>query len=234
MNIKTLLFLFASCFLMLSIACSSEYTCSDLEQNQGEIGIDCGGPCPPCTNTASCSDGVQNGGELGVDCGGPCPDACETVASCFDGIQNQGEEGIDCGGPCPTACEGTDGSTDGTGGTDDATFTATITPGDIDFTAMDIEAVFAADVLGITGSTDEITITIVYVGTPELGTFPFDLTSPGSYGNVNGSAVTSNNGSITFTEVAGTTVSGTFTFTGLDIVGGGDTTISGAFDSVSY
>jgi hypothetical protein len=49
----------------------------------------------------TCSDGIQNQGETGVDCGGPCP-ACPPP-SCVDGIQNQGELGIDCGGPCP-AC----------------------------------------------------------------------------------------------------------------------------------
>lgn len=72
-------------------------TCKDGIQNNGETGVDCGGPCPPCP---TCSDGIQNQGETGVDCGGPCP-AC---ATCSDCIQNQGETGIDCGGPCP-ACE---------------------------------------------------------------------------------------------------------------------------------
>ncbi len=68
-------------------------TCSDGIQNQGETGIDCGGPCTAC---ATCDDGIQNQGETGVDCGGPCT-ACPT---CDDGIQNQGETGVDCGGPC--------------------------------------------------------------------------------------------------------------------------------------
>jgi hypothetical protein len=68
-------------------------TCSDGIQNQGEIGVDCGGPCDACI---TCSDGIQNQGETGVDCGGPC-DPCPT---CSDGIQNQGETGVDCGGPC--------------------------------------------------------------------------------------------------------------------------------------
>ena len=68
-------------------------TCNDGIQNQGETGIDCGGPCAACP---SCNDGIQNQGETGVDCGGPCA-ACPT---CNDGIQNQGETGIDCGGPC--------------------------------------------------------------------------------------------------------------------------------------
>jgi hypothetical protein len=44
-------------------------TCSDGIQNQGETGVDCGGPCAAC---ATCSDGIQNQGETGVDCGGPC------------------------------------------------------------------------------------------------------------------------------------------------------------------
>ncbi len=44
-------------------------TCSDGIQNQGETGIDCGGPCAACP---TCNDGIQNQGETGVDCGGPC------------------------------------------------------------------------------------------------------------------------------------------------------------------
>jgi len=71
-------------------------TCNDGIQNQGEAGVDCGGPCTAC---ASCNDGIQNQGETGVDCGGPCS-ACP---SCNDGVQNQGETGVDCGGPC-SAC----------------------------------------------------------------------------------------------------------------------------------
>ena len=50
----------------------------------------------------TCSDGIQNQGETGIDCGGPCPAICPPP-SCVDGVQNQGETGIDCGGPCP-AC----------------------------------------------------------------------------------------------------------------------------------
>jgi hypothetical protein len=48
-------------------------------------------------NTGTCSDGVKNQGEQGIDCGGPCPGACP---SCADGIMNQGETAVDCGGPC--------------------------------------------------------------------------------------------------------------------------------------
>jgi hypothetical protein len=95
------------CFFIAGQAGSSSCeplvpTCEDGIQNQGEEGIDCGGPCAPCP---TCDDGIQNQGETGVDCGGPCT-PCPT---CDDGIQNQGEEGIDCGGPCapcpPPACD---------------------------------------------------------------------------------------------------------------------------------
>ena len=58
-------------------------TCSDGIQNQGETGIDCGGPCTAC---ASCSDGIQNQGETGIDCGGPCsPCAVATMSATIDG-----------------------------------------------------------------------------------------------------------------------------------------------------
>ncbi len=89
----------------------STATCNDGVQNQGETGIDCGGPCSAC---ATCNDGVQNQGETGVDCGGPCS-AC---ATCNDGIQNQGETGVDCGGPC-SPC-----NTGGGGGNGCVTFDA--------------------------------------------------------------------------------------------------------------
>ncbi len=55
-------------------------TCSDQVQNQGETGVDCGGPCGACL---TCSDGLQNQGETGVDCGGPCAtcgSSCQSVA----------------------------------------------------------------------------------------------------------------------------------------------------------
>lgn len=48
-------------------------TCSDGTQNQGEIGIDCGGPCPACMTPSTCNNGFQDGLETGTDCGGTCP-----------------------------------------------------------------------------------------------------------------------------------------------------------------
>ncbi|MFC1691101.1 hypothetical protein ACFL0W_02865 [Nanoarchaeota archaeon] len=80
-------------------------TCSDGIRNQGESGIDCGGPCTACP---SCSDGRQNchdgSCEEGTDCGGPCAVNCGPKPSCDDGIQNGYESGIDCGGSC-RSCE---------------------------------------------------------------------------------------------------------------------------------
>jgi|GEM_PF-7088272 len=93
-------------------------TCKNQKQDPGEKGVDCGGPCVPCTPT--CKDGNQNGTETGKDCGGPCTPCanckdgqmngtetgidcggtCEPCATCNDKQQNQGESGIDCGGPC--------------------------------------------------------------------------------------------------------------------------------------
>jgi len=50
-------------------------TCSDSVQNQGEAGVDCGGPCAVC-RTGTCSDGIQNQGEAGIDCGGGACAVC--------------------------------------------------------------------------------------------------------------------------------------------------------------
>ena len=83
--------------LLLFFNCKPDPSCTDAKQNQGESGVDCGGPCIPC---GTCSDGVQNQNETAVDCGGVCS-VCKT---CSDGIQNQGETDVDCGGPC-AACK---------------------------------------------------------------------------------------------------------------------------------
>lgn len=53
-------------------------TCFDNIQNQGETGIDCGGPCQACE---TCFDNIQNQNETGVDCGGVCA-PCPTPESC--------------------------------------------------------------------------------------------------------------------------------------------------------
>lgn len=139
-------------------------TCSDGAQNQGEAGIDCGGPCAAC---ATCSDGIQNQGETGIDCGGPCP-ACAT-ATCSDGIQNQGETGIDCGGPCPATCAG--GSCDDVFG---ATGFYATAPGGLEWTSqfwsgsahgVPFGSPDPADPLGLANARGQGTITVNGDGT---------------------------------------------------------------------
>lgn len=111
--------------------CTYIPTCRDRIRNQGEEGVDCGGPCPPCPG---CRDSILNQQEEKTgqimsadekdrsDCGGPfcpvcptcqdnkrnqgeegidCGGPCKSCATCNDGIRNQGEQNIDCGGPCP-------------------------------------------------------------------------------------------------------------------------------------
>jgi hypothetical protein len=77
---------------------SAEATCFDGIKNEGEIGIDCGGPCKTC---AGCGDGKKNQDEKGIDCGGPCKTDC--CANGFRDIELE-ETGVDCGGQCK-ACK---------------------------------------------------------------------------------------------------------------------------------
>lgn len=53
-------------------------TCYDNIQNQGETGVDCGGPCTACE---TCYDNIQNGDETGIDCGGSCA-PCAVPENC--------------------------------------------------------------------------------------------------------------------------------------------------------
>lgn len=69
--------------------------CGDCDQ--GYDCVDATGECQPAAAQETCTDGIKNQGESGVDCGGPCP-ACP--ATCKDNIQNQNEVRPDCGGPC--------------------------------------------------------------------------------------------------------------------------------------
>ncbi|MFT5973598.1 MAG: hypothetical protein ACI9A8_002369, partial [Cryomorphaceae bacterium] len=86
-RILRLLFIAASVAFALS-SCRNEDnriepTCFDEVKNQGEVGIDCGGPCPDCLPT--CDDRVLNGTEQFIDCGG---EDCVPCATCEDNIQN--------------------------------------------------------------------------------------------------------------------------------------------------
>jgi hypothetical protein len=71
--------------------CTDKNNCGTTKYKPSEI--------QQCEYIPTCFDGIKNQGEEGVDCGGPCP-PCEVIPTCFDGIKNQGEEGVDCGGPC--------------------------------------------------------------------------------------------------------------------------------------
>src|SRR3989344_885682 len=59
------------CFFVQNPSCTDGVkNCHD---NSCELLIDCGGTCGAC---ATCSDKKQNQGEQGIDCGGPCPGIC--------------------------------------------------------------------------------------------------------------------------------------------------------------
>ena len=86
-------------------ACATKAaTCSDGLQNQGETGVDCGGPCQACPMMMGCSDGVCNGGETCSSCPQDC-DACPPT--CPDGQCNGGESCATCPQDCGAcACGG--------------------------------------------------------------------------------------------------------------------------------
>ena len=75
--------------------------CDDGQQNFGEAGVDCGGPCPGCPDGTTCS---QNGDcASGMCLETPFGSTC-VESSCSDSIQDDGEAGIDCGGVVPQMC----------------------------------------------------------------------------------------------------------------------------------
>ncbi|MEY3236812.1 MAG: hypothetical protein RI883_913, partial [Bacteroidota bacterium] len=89
-----------SCHTTTLAFVGSSGTCIDGIQNQGETGIDCGGPCVACPN---CYNGIMDGNETGIDCGPSCPLPCH----CSDGVLSGNETAVDCGGscgPCPVPC----------------------------------------------------------------------------------------------------------------------------------
>lgn len=66
---------------------------------------------PSCAPPATCSDGTQNQGETGVDCGGPCP-ACGPF--CGDGTCDSGETCGNCTADCPMPTQYSFGRCEGT------------------------------------------------------------------------------------------------------------------------
>jgi hypothetical protein len=231
---------------LLFNACGKEFTCTDGEQNQGELGIDCGLPCEPCINVATCSDGIQNGGESGVDCGGNCTTPCSVTATCSDGVQNGTETGVDCGGTCPACSTCSNGVQDGTetgvdcGGTCPAcggsgTFTAKIDG--VLFTATTVNANAVDNTITITASNGAITFTLSHTGAFLAGNYPLGATDSGIYaqGSV---GCAHNSGNLIFTtfNTSGKIVSGTFTFGCTDIGGGtGNHNVTeGVFNNIGY
>ncbi|MBI2667675.1 hypothetical protein HYX17_02795 [Candidatus Woesearchaeota archaeon] len=77
-------------------------SCLDNTKNQGEEGIDCGGPCSKECGVCNLNDVCEE--EKGEDSDN-CPSDClESLNLCSNGKQDDNEEGIDCGGPCSKEC----------------------------------------------------------------------------------------------------------------------------------
>src|SRR6185436_14516504 len=69
-----------------------------------ETAIDCGGTsCPACTG--NCDDGLKDNGEVGIDCGGPCSAKCPNGTDCTANTDCNSGYCIDnvC---CESTCEG--------------------------------------------------------------------------------------------------------------------------------
>jgi hypothetical protein len=71
--------------------------CSDGVQGDGETGVDCGGPCAPCSAMPGCAGDAECGG-------GTCVEGRCAEPSCDDGKKNQDESGPDCGGATCGRC----------------------------------------------------------------------------------------------------------------------------------
>jgi hypothetical protein len=88
--------------------------CTNMMQDPGEVGVDCGGPCPACPNgtpctqnsdcatgncvnnkcaDANCTDNTQNGSETDVDCGGPACPPCANLKKC---VSNSDCQNLGC------------------------------------------------------------------------------------------------------------------------------------------
>ncbi|MEI9938803.1 MAG: hypothetical protein WDO69_16410 [Pseudomonadota bacterium] len=71
--------------------------CQNLQQDEGESDIDCGGACAPCALTQGCNSAA--------DCrDGECTDGTCQAAGCSDGTQTGSETDVDCGGGACKAC----------------------------------------------------------------------------------------------------------------------------------
>ncbi len=73
--------------------------CTDGIVNNGEIDVDCAGPCSPCVGGMMCITG--NDCLSGICQYGYCKSSLDT---CLDGKLSPSEGGIDCGGSCQNKC----------------------------------------------------------------------------------------------------------------------------------
>ncbi|HVP13310.1 MAG TPA: hypothetical protein VMV94_19205 [Phycisphaerae bacterium] len=87
-------------FKVISFGCVDPATCHDGILNQGEVRIDCGGPCPPCdcTADAACSNGNFCDGVETCDAYGhcqpganPCPGQWCDAEGCFTCSTHNGD-----------------------------------------------------------------------------------------------------------------------------------------------
>ena len=81
------------------------------DADKGELGVDCGGPCPKNCSTPPldhCNNRIKDGDETGIDCGGV---NCPPCTPCNNCTLDPGEDAIDCGGSC-TPCKYIGGVTD--------------------------------------------------------------------------------------------------------------------------
>ncbi len=90
----------------------------DLDCGECDAGDTCG---VSVANECGCTDGIQNQGETGVDCGGPCLQGCGEGSPC--GLSGECASGfcfdsvccdVDCSGTCRACVESKTGSPDGT------------------------------------------------------------------------------------------------------------------------
>ena len=80
--------------------------CTDGSQNQGEEGVDCGGPCPnSCGLPAHCTNHNKDADETGVDCGGADCDPC-LPDHCKNQVKDGDETDTNCGGSCAKCANG--------------------------------------------------------------------------------------------------------------------------------
>lgn len=190
----------------------------------------------PLPAPATCSDGIQNQGETGIDCGGPCIIPCQT---CNDGIKNQGETAIDCGRPCPACVTpsftATLNGTSFVSGFTQGTLFTNPNPGLPNTLAITASRPSLVDGIGITiefnGSL--VSGTYNFSATSIVPSF-----SSGSYSSQTLTDCLMNSGTLTLTQVntVSKKVSGTFSFTckstsNPSII---HTVTNGVFTNISY